>query len=78
MMRFSKTIVTLVILLNVVFAAIVLYIFYKTKAEPVVLIGAWFSFTTVELWTLAGIKKKEMGGEREDANIDNKETLGKD
>ena len=77
-MRFSKVIVTLVILLNVVFAAIVLYVFYRVRAEPVALIGAWFSFTTVELWALAGIKKAERGGEREDANIDNKETLGED
>lgn len=59
-MKFSKAIVALVIALNVVFAAAVLWVFAKTKAEPVVLIGAWFSFTTAELLALAGIKKKEI------------------
>ncbi len=65
-MKFSKVIVALVIILNVIFAAVVLYIFSTAKAEPVALIGAWFSFTTVELWALAGIKKKEVGGQRDD------------
>lgn len=60
-MRFSKFIVTLVIALNIIFAGVVLYIFYRTGKEPVALIGAWFSFTTVELWALAGIKKSERG-----------------
>jgi len=59
-MKFSKAIVTLVILLNAIFTAIVLFIFYRTQVEPMTLIGAWFSFTTVELWALAGIKKKEV------------------
>jgi len=59
-MKFSKLIVTLVILLNVTFAVAVLYIFYRIGAEPTTLIGAWFGFTTVELWALAGIKKKEI------------------
>jgi hypothetical protein len=59
-MKFSKLIVTLVILLNVTFAVAVLYIFYRVGAEPTTLIGAWFGFTTIELWALAGIKKKEI------------------
>ena len=59
-MKFSKLIVTLVILLNVTFAVAVLYIFYRIGAEPTTLIGAWFGFTTIELWALAGIKKKEI------------------
>ena len=59
-MKFSKLIVTLVILLNVTFAIAVLYIFYRVGAEPTTLIGAWFGFTTIELWALAGIKKKEI------------------
>lgn len=57
--RFSKFIVTLVILLNVVFTTAVLYIFLQVGSEPQVLIGAWFAFTTGELWMLASIKKKE-------------------
>ena len=59
-MKFSKLIVTLIILLNILFTATVLYIFFKTYNEPTVLIGAWFSFTTGELWLVATIKKKEI------------------
>ena len=51
---------TLVILLNVVFTAAVLYIFLQVGSEPQVLIGAWFAFTTGELWMLASIKKKKV------------------
>ena len=54
---FSKIVVIGVILLNVVFTGIVLWTFLKTYTEPSALIVAWFSFTTVELWSLAGIKK---------------------
>ena len=61
---FSKVIVILVIILNVLFTAIVLDIFLKTSTEPSSLIVAWFSFTTVELWSLAGIKKAK--SKRED------------
>ena len=56
---FSKIIVSAVISLNVVFTIAVLVIFLKTSTEPSGLIVAWFSFTTVELWSLAGIKKIE-------------------
>lgn len=56
---FSKLIVAFVIIANVAFTAAVLYIYLKTEGEPVVLIGAWFSFTTVELWQLAQIKQKK-------------------
>ncbi len=58
--RFSKFIVSVVILLNVVFSAAVLYIFYKTYAEPTVLIGCWFAFTTGELWMLSKIKRDKV------------------
>ena len=58
--RFSKFIVTLVILLNVIFTAAVLYIFLQVGSEPQVLIGAWFAFTTGELWMLSSIKKKKV------------------
>lgn len=54
---FSKIIVSAVIALNVLFTIAVLIIFLKTSCEPSGLIIAWFSFTTVELWSLAGIKK---------------------
>jgi hypothetical protein len=59
-MKFSKAIVALVIALNVFFTVAVLFIFNRTGAEPTALIAAWFSFTTIELWALAGIKKKEV------------------
>jgi hydrogenase-4 membrane subunit HyfE len=59
-MRYSKVIVALVILLNVVFTAATLYVFLRTGNEPSALIAAWFAFTTGELWFLAGIKKREI------------------
>lgn len=72
-MRFSKFIVVLVIVLNIIFAAVVLWIFDRTKVEPAELVRAWFAFTTVELLALAGIKRKEVEG----AN-GNQKALGKD
>ena len=62
---FSKFIVSTVITLNVIFTITVLAVFLKTSTEPSSLIVAWFSFTTVELWSLAGIKKAK---ERRDDN----------
>lgn len=59
-MKFSKWIVSLVIILNIVFSAVVLYVFLKIGSEPTTLIGCWFAFTTGELWFLSGIKKKEL------------------
>lgn len=66
-MRYSKWIVALVILLNTGFAGAVLYLFLQTQSEPSTLIGCWFGFTTVELWTLAGITKAKVtqGGDNE-------------
>ncbi|MEG1152882.1 MAG: hypothetical protein RSD67_08465 [Oscillospiraceae bacterium] len=57
--KFSKIIVATVIVLNIVFTITILYVFVKTSAEPVTLIGCWFGFTTAELWSLASIKKKK-------------------
>ena len=59
-MKFSKWVVALVILLNAAFTIAVLFFFYKVGMEPVTLIGCWFGFTTVELWALADIKKREI------------------
>ncbi|MBE7028836.1 MAG: hypothetical protein IKZ35_02240 [Clostridia bacterium] len=53
---FSKLVVAFVIIANTCFTIGVLYLFKKTNSEPVALIGAWFGFTTVELWQLAKIK----------------------
>ncbi|MGE4547617.1 MAG: hypothetical protein AB7E28_07575 [Desulfurella sp.] len=58
-MKYSKIIVLMVILFNVLFASAVLYIFFFVHQEPVTLIISWFSFTTGELMALAGIKSLE-------------------
>lgn len=57
--KFSKFVVIMVLTLNVLFTLAVLAIFLRTSSEPSSLIVAWFSFTTVELWSLAGIKKQK-------------------
>ena len=58
--KFSKLIISTVIVLNILFTAAVLYVFLKTSAEPSALVVAWFGFTTGELWMLASIKKKKV------------------
>lgn len=58
--KFSKWIVSSVVILNMLFTFSVLYIFLKVGSEPVTLIGCWFSFTTGELWMLASIKKTKV------------------
>lgn len=58
-MKFSKFIVSMVILLNVVFTAAIIYIFSLIGDEPTTLIAAWFSFTTIELWSLSSITKQK-------------------
>lgn len=55
--RYSKWIVALVILLNVIFAIGILLAFIKIGKEPKTLITFWFGWTTGELWLLAKIKK---------------------
>lgn len=57
---FSKSIVTIVIFLNILFTAAVLYVFLRTGSEPMTLIGCWFAFTTGELWMLSNIKKMKV------------------
>lgn len=65
--RFSKFIVTVVILLNILFTAAVLYVFLQTGSEPMTLIGSWFAFTTGELWMLSSIKKTKVKKEGENS-----------
>lgn len=69
--RFSKFMVVLIILLNIIFTTAVLYAFIRVGSEPVALIGAWFGFTTGELWLLANIKKQKIkkGPGDENGNI---------
>lgn len=59
-MKYSKRIVLLIIILNVLFTIGVLAVFWHTGNEPSVLVGAWFGFTTGELWLLSGIKKRKI------------------
>ena len=56
---FSKLIISLVVVMNIIFTVAVLYVFLKTSSEPVALVGAWFAFTTGELWMLSSIKKRK-------------------
>ena len=65
--RFSKFIVTVVILLNILFTAAVLYVFLQTGSEPMTLVGCWFAFTTGELWMLSSIKKTKVKKEGENS-----------
>lgn len=67
--KYSKLIVAIVIALNALFAAAVLYVFLKTGAEPVTLVTAWFTFTTGELWLLSGIKKAEIRKRDDDETL---------
>jgi small basic protein len=59
--NFSKKIVISVILLNIIFTVAVMYLFLQTGNEPMTLVGAWFGFTTIELWSLASIKRTKEG-----------------
>lgn len=61
-MRFSKLIVSSIVVLNVLFTLGVLYVFLRVGNEPMALIGAWFAFTTGELWMLSSIKKSKVNG----------------
>lgn len=58
--QYSKFWVSFIISCNILFTVVVLIAFFKTGMEPSTLIGAWFSFTTVELWQLARIKKAKI------------------
>ena len=64
-MKYSKRIVTLIIMLNTLFTIGVLVVFYHTSSEPTVLVGSWFAFTTGELWLLSGIKKRKIDKENQ-------------
>lgn len=57
---FSKFIVGLVLILNILFTVAVLCVFLKTSSEPMTLVGCWFAFTTTELVALANIKGKKI------------------
>lgn len=54
--KFSKKIVILVILLNIIFTGAVFVAAFFNAVIPDSLIIAWFGFTTTELVALAGIR----------------------
>lgn len=62
--QYSKYLIAFIVAINVIFTAIVLLVYLRVKSEPSTLIGAWFGFTTMELWNLAMIKKKKIGGKK--------------
>lgn len=61
--EYSKIIVSAIIIVNILFTIGIMILFLKKGSEPVALISAWFSFTTVELWNLAKIKTKKIDKE---------------
>lgn len=63
--KYSKMLVAVILLLNIIFTAAVLFVFYHTSNEPTALVGAWFSFFAVELFNIAGIKKKKIEKEND-------------
>lgn len=77
-MKFSKVIVITVIILNVLFASAVLFIFYKKGAEPTRLIELWYGTMTVELVALARITNVKRRITDANGTNGNKETVGKD
>jgi hypothetical protein len=70
MNNFSKKIVALVLILNIAFTIAILYLFYRIGSEPTSLIVAWFSFTTVELWSLSKITREKVKLEGRDESGD--------
>jgi len=60
--------------MNIIFTAAVLYVFVKVGNEPMALIGAWFTFTTGELWMLSSIKKSKVNKKDGENNENQLET----
>lgn len=56
--------------MNIAFTGTVLYINYRGQFVSDALIGAWFGFTTAELWGLAFIKGKEIKHSDEECEED--------
>ncbi len=63
--QFSKLLVSFILVLNIAFTTAILWLVWSDKPEPGILIGAWFGFTTGELWLLATIKKTKVKEECE-------------
>ena len=61
--EYSKIIVSMIIAVNILFTLCIMILFLKKGSEPTTLITAWFSFTTIELWNLAKIKRHKIDKE---------------
>lgn len=61
--KFSNLVVVAVIIMNLWYTREVLESFRIVGSEPTVLTGAFFAFTTGELWMLKEIKKVKVTGE---------------
>jgi metal-dependent HD superfamily phosphatase/phosphodiesterase len=59
-LKFTKKIVTAMVLLNVIFVMAVLFLNYKDHSVSDSLIISWFAFTGTELVGMAGIKISEV------------------
>ena len=62
-MSYSKVLVSFIVLMNLVFTGVILYMFWNHGFEPTSLIVAWFAWTTGELWALSKIKRTEVESE---------------
>ena len=67
----KRGLVAVIISLNVIFTAIILWLVWLGRQEPAALIVAWFGFTTAELVTLATLAVKE--GQHDTRPPDNSE-----
>ena len=72
-MKYSKVIVILVIVLNVLFAAAVFAVTFAGMQEPSTLIVAWYAFTGTELLACAGIKISARGNTTDEDSDDEAE-----
>jgi hypothetical protein len=60
-MNFSKKIVIVVLIMNVLFTTAVLMVSWHTLQPLDALVMGWFAFTTGELWTLGKIERDKQG-----------------
>jgi len=68
--KFSKGLIVLIVLSNMVAAGISFWLFAKTGGEPVATLGVWFGFSTGELWIMATVKKAKIKNSKEGAGND--------
>lgn len=74
-LRFSKIVIILVIIMILIFTGWVLYIFYNNKTEPTAMIAAFFAFMTGEVWALAKLKLAEINAESNAKKEEKKEGM---